>query len=418
MENVGGNAFEFAKVKQLEPLKNKVSFVIPTYNGGAIFAAVIKLVMAQKALGSIELVVVDSGSTDGTVELAKRAGAQMVKIPNEEFNHAHARNLGVRKAQGEYVILMTQDAFPTGELWARTLLEPIVLGKAAAVSPMQVPHNNAPLYEKIMLAGLANVTRPGGQDQYTRYAAEDDEETLNNKATLDNVSCGAKRELFLKYPFAAQFAEDRCLGIQLLKAGYTLGMLASVQVKHSHNRPPLYTLRRNVYNAMYLPTVNEETESVGHLCDILVTGYCQIKFLQQEMEQWPKEPMLFAEVMERINKILSEEAIKNLFHPQGRELPPTGDARYDELLKDLEKMRAGKNNSGMVQLFENGLNYFLPWYYKETKGPLFAADVEELRQAMLYEYSRNAGSLLGQYAAGQHNRDAICQLAEKLTKGI
>ena len=91
--------------------------VIPTLNAGPEFRPLLRKLFGQRGVREVEVVVVDSGSKDGTVELAREHGAVVVEIPPSEFSHSHARNLGARAAGGDWLLFMVQDAYPIGELW-------------------------------------------------------------------------------------------------------------------------------------------------------------------------------------------------------------------------------------------------------------------------------------------------------------
>ena len=73
-------------------MKKGISIVIPTYNGGRIFAECLQKIKRQKYAGEIQLIVIDSGSNDGTPDLAENVGAIVKRIDHKEFNHAKTRN--------------------------------------------------------------------------------------------------------------------------------------------------------------------------------------------------------------------------------------------------------------------------------------------------------------------------------------
>ena len=100
-----------------------VTVAIPTRNGGGLLRAVLRAVRRQRVDRDVEVMVADSGSLDGSRELARRYGAIVVDIPPGEFSHGGTRNLLVRCSSGSHVALLTQDAVPADEHWLARLLE-------------------------------------------------------------------------------------------------------------------------------------------------------------------------------------------------------------------------------------------------------------------------------------------------------
>src|SRR5215216_6782781 len=93
------------------------SVAIPVLNGGPLLADVLDAVAAQEVDRPLEIVVVDSGSTDGSVELARRHGARVEQIPPAEFSHGGTRNRLMELTRGDHVAFVTQDSVPAGPGW-------------------------------------------------------------------------------------------------------------------------------------------------------------------------------------------------------------------------------------------------------------------------------------------------------------
>ncbi len=94
-----------------------VSVVIPTFNGARHLADTLQAVLAQTQPG-VELIVVDDGSTDATLDVVARVApaAQVHRQPNAGVSAA--RNRGLALAQGRYVIFLDQD-----DIWHPAMLQ-------------------------------------------------------------------------------------------------------------------------------------------------------------------------------------------------------------------------------------------------------------------------------------------------------
>src|SRR4030095_8746516 len=130
-----------------------VSVVIPTKNAGEDFRQVLATIANQKGFRRVEIIVVDSGSTDKTVELAEQFGSKIIKILPEEFSHSHARNLGASYASGEYLLFTVQDALPPSDLWIYELFSVIKSNDVVAVSCAEFPWENADLFYRVSAWG-------------------------------------------------------------------------------------------------------------------------------------------------------------------------------------------------------------------------------------------------------------------------
>jgi glycosyltransferase involved in cell wall biosynthesis len=85
------------------------SVVIPVRDGARYLG---ELLAALEREGPDEVLVIDSGSRDGSVDIARAAGVELLEIAPEAFGHGRTRNLGVELTSGELVLFLTQDATP------------------------------------------------------------------------------------------------------------------------------------------------------------------------------------------------------------------------------------------------------------------------------------------------------------------
>lgn len=232
------------------PYTGRVSVVIPAYNGAHELPQLLELLQTQEGISDLEIVVVDSGSTDGTAELAEQVGCRVIRIRQEDFSHSYSRMLGASNATGEYLLFMTQDALPDRSDWIIRMLQPCLASGAAAVSCYETPKPDADLLSHITVWNWCNVMS-GGADKLTALPADTSYHNLRRSAQLSDNACLVKRSIFMELGgHRGAYAEDLDLGIRLLQAGYRLGILSSISVVHSHNRPPLYNFKRAIVDGV------------------------------------------------------------------------------------------------------------------------------------------------------------------------
>jgi len=117
----------------------EVSIIIPTKDGATHLEKVLEMIYAQAHEQPFEVIVIDSGSTDGTLDIVKRYPARLVEIRPEDFGHGKTRNLGAELAEGKYLVFVTQDAIPATNRWLYSLLRNLELPEVAGVYGRQVP---------------------------------------------------------------------------------------------------------------------------------------------------------------------------------------------------------------------------------------------------------------------------------------
>jgi rhamnosyltransferase len=222
--------------------------IIPTRNAGPGFEKVLAAVCGQRSNFAYEVLVVDSGSSDGTLELARRYSARTMSIPRSEFNHGGTRNLGISEARGEYVAMIVQDAVPADGSWLQALVENLAADeRVAGAYSRQIPRPDCnPFTRHDLEAHYTNL--PERREQ----TIEDLEcfEALAPARKLelisfDDVSSCLTRSVWERHPFRRlSFGEDLEWSERVLKAGYKIVYEPASAVIHSHNRSALYEMKR------------------------------------------------------------------------------------------------------------------------------------------------------------------------------
>jgi rhamnosyltransferase len=225
-----------------------VSIVIPTRNAGEDFRGTLRAIRSQYP-AAVELVIVDSGSEDGTPQLAAGYGAKVLTIPEESFNHGETRNLGIAATKGEICILLVQDAVPAGADWLTEMILPFEDEQVAGVTGAQLPRADADLmarwdieYSKRLLGERFRVQQV---DDWCVFLRASLPERLQ-MAAFNNVCSAVRRACWEEVPFRRlPFAEDLDWSVRVLERGFRIAYNPGARVIHSHNRSASYDLRRH-----------------------------------------------------------------------------------------------------------------------------------------------------------------------------
>ncbi len=233
-----------------------VSVVIPVLNAAAHLPALVPALLAQAPRPPLEIILVDSGSTDATLRLA--AGWPQVRVVTvDRFSHGRARNLGARAARGEFIALLSQDALPRDPAWLAGLLAPLAADpRVAAAFSRQVPRPDANPMERYFLQSHFPAGAPIRMQQDAGAAV-----TFQKGLFFSNVSAVIRRSVLLEHPFdeAIIMSEDQQFARDALAAGHAIVYQPDSVVVHSHN----YSLR--VAFQRYFDSVYSLTEIfAGH----------------------------------------------------------------------------------------------------------------------------------------------------------
>ncbi len=228
-------------------MEARVALVIPTLNAGPQFAQLLA-VLREQTLPVDELVVIDSGSRDGTVALAHAAGARVLTIPQRQFNHGRTRNQAIAETCSDLVVLTVQDALPAGSDWLARLCGPLLedptlvasygLQRAPAAAPPLARIRSLVWERACPPAGVQAIASPKA------FWALPPQERLA-LARFDDVSACLRRSAWEALPLPhVVYAEDLAWSVQALLRGWRIAWIPEAQVWHYHQRSADYELRR------------------------------------------------------------------------------------------------------------------------------------------------------------------------------
>ena len=128
-----------------------VSIVVRTLNEAKFLPECLQKIEKQNYLGPVEVVVVDSGSTDDTVKIATDFGAKIVYISKAEFTFGRSLNVGCSASNGEILVLLSAHCIPANENWLDELIRPILEQKSEYTYGMQIPRKGISKFSEGMV---------------------------------------------------------------------------------------------------------------------------------------------------------------------------------------------------------------------------------------------------------------------------
>ena len=223
-----------------------VSVIIPVKNGDDWLHETIPSILSQQLQGAVEIIAIDSGSTDKTLSVLSGYPVTVITIKPEDFNHGLTRNMGVLLAKGKFVVMTVQDAKPTTKFWLQHLLDGFIDDTVAGVCGQQaVPHHR----DKNPVEWYRPVSKPVLRKQY--FTIPEDFTKLSPQQQLalcrwDDVNAMYRRDALLQLPFReTDFAEDALWARDAMMAGYTIVYNPAAQVKHYHQEDYGFAYKRN-----------------------------------------------------------------------------------------------------------------------------------------------------------------------------
>jgi rhamnosyltransferase len=212
----------------------RVGVVIRTLNESELIATCLETLGRQQPGFDLDVVVVDSGSTDSTVELARAGGARIVEIAPADFDYSKALNVGLAQLDAELAVLLSAHAIPVDDHWLERMTAPFSDPRVAGVSSRQIPWPGAPWWETERL-------RRAFSDTTKRYGADAAEGIVFSNA----ASC-IRLSAWRAAPFTLPAAEDLEWAERVVAAGWKVVYEAGAPVYHSHDEGPRAQARRMI----------------------------------------------------------------------------------------------------------------------------------------------------------------------------
>ena len=217
-----------------------LSVVVPTRDGGAPFRRLARHLAALVERFGVEVLVIDSGSTDGTPEVAEAAGLRVHRIAPEAFGHGRTRNLGVTMTRGAVVAFLTQDVLPVTPDWPRRFVAALADPALAGVYGRQVPRDATTM--EMFFVSMNYPVEP------LRFAPTPaGHHPRPGRVLFSNAFSAVRRDVVRQVPFpeGTTVSEDQLWAFAVLSAGYAVAYEPSAEALHAHRYSTSGLFRRS-----------------------------------------------------------------------------------------------------------------------------------------------------------------------------
>ncbi|MGK2877398.1 MAG: rhamnosyltransferase WsaF family glycosyltransferase [Solirubrobacterales bacterium] len=325
-----------------------ISVVIPVLNGAEFLDEVLTAVTGQLIDEKFEVLVIDSGSTDGSLEIvAAHPGVRLIEIDKSEFGHGRTRNLGVQNTSGELIAFLTQDATPASEHWLSAYRDAFRL--ADNMGAAFGPHLPRPGVSPIMARLL--------RDHFAQFGGEDGQPVIQEPGGpiyLSNSNSCISRAAWEQTPFRdIAYAEDQAFGVDVFRNGWVKAYVPGAAALHSHDYGMAESFKRyfDEYRGLN-DSVGERTEaSASKAFDIIASSVAEDQKYLEELGQpawrraaWGTRSAVyhtgrvgFGGLGARANKLPARVREALSFEGRGDgisvEIPPSGRLPYEDVLE-------------------------------------------------------------------------------------
>ena len=243
--------------------KTDVSIVLLVYNGERYLEEVLTSIFGQETKYTFEVIAIDSGSRDGSLEILKKFPVKVHEIPNAEFGHGKTRNLGRKLSKGDYVVFLTQDATPANENWLENLVSCVAKDESiAGAYSRQLPRPGCnPCESRDISVGAPPWTIVKKVDFNDRLQKESYESAVQAFIAFSDVSSCVRRKVHERMPFNEELLmmEDQQWCKRAIEASHTVVYEAASAVYHSHNFGLKGIYRRNFEYGLSYKEIIEST---------------------------------------------------------------------------------------------------------------------------------------------------------------
>lgn len=199
------------------------SIVIRAYNEEKHIGRLLEGIR-QQTIRDVEIILVDSGSTDGTVSVAESFGARIVRIPSDQFTFGRSLNLGIQAATRELIVVASAHVYPVYPDWLESLLRPFEDDRVALTYGKQ----------------RGPATAHFSEQQIYHQWYPDTSKPRQATAFCNNANAAIQKRLWERNPYDEQLTglEDLAWAKWAREQGYEIAYVAEAEIIHVHHETP------------------------------------------------------------------------------------------------------------------------------------------------------------------------------------
>lgn len=218
-----------------------ISIILRAKNEEQNIGGVLEAIFSQEISQSIEVIIVDSGSTDRTLDIAGQFSVKILTIAESRFSYGYALNFGISASSGDIICCLSAHCVPAHHKWLSKLIEPIVEGRAHATYGRQIPIPGVNPFEEVSLR---------------KHFPEHD--TITGRVPFSNANCAFLRDVWNERKFDETIPSwEDYLWFSLLKESYVYSYAPLAAVRHSHPFSLTSTLRRTFNDGAAFRIMND-----------------------------------------------------------------------------------------------------------------------------------------------------------------
>ncbi|MBN2556270.1 MAG: glycosyltransferase family 2 protein [Anaerolineales bacterium] len=219
------------------------SVIIRSYNEEKHIGRLLTGIMEQ-TLKDVEIILVDSGSTDATVSIASRYPVKVVSIKPEDFTFGRSLNIGCEAASGEFLVLASAHVYPVYPDWLDKLIAPFADPGVALTYGQQ----------------RGNTTTKFSEHQHFARMYPDSSNFRQETPLCNNANAAIRRSLWEERPYNEELPglEDLDWATWAVAQGHVLSYVAEAAIVHVHDETPPQVFNRYRREAIALNLIQPE----------------------------------------------------------------------------------------------------------------------------------------------------------------